>query len=173
MVSTKAVKLHDNMSQTIYEQRPSSLKFPSDVAQSMYYPGVARMTQEEIDLVSKTLEQEGIFSENTRISRTVEIGEVKYDVAQASVDRDSNGAHRQISLVGNPAKTRIVRGDHSEELEQICSCLRKAQHVIAKYLESFQTGDLEAYRDSQRLWVEDLHPAVENVFGFVEPYRDP
>ena len=181
-VSTKAIKLYDTISRTMYELRPSSLGFPSDVAQSMYYPGAARMTQQEIDSISKALEKEGIFPENTRISSTVENGDLKYEVLQASVDRDSGGAHHQIFLVGNPAKIRIVRGDHSEELEQVCNCLRKAQqyaanstqkHVIAKYLESFQTGDLEAYRESQRLWVKDIHPAVENVFGFVEPYRDP
>lgn len=32
---------------------------------------------------------------------------------------------------------------------------------------------MEPYKESQRLWVEDLHPAVETVFEFVEPYRDP
>lgn len=182
MVSTNATTLYNTISQTISGRRPRNLGFPSDVAQSMYYPGFARMTHQEIDLVSKTLEKEGIFPENTRIYKAVENGIVRYDVLQASVDRDNDCADRQIPLSGTSAKIQIVRGDHSAELEQVCDCLKKAQqyaansvqkHVIAKYLESFQTGDLEAYRKSQQLWVKDLHPAVENAFGFVEPYRDP
>ena len=182
MVSTKAANLYDTISQTIYERRPSSLGFPSDVAQSMYYPGVSRMTHAEIDSISKALEKEGIFPENTRISKTVENGNVEYKVLQASVDRENGSAHIQATLFGTPVTVQIVRGDHSVELEQVCNCLKKAQQyaanfaqrrVIAKYLESFRSGDLEAYRESQRQWVKDIRPAVENAFGFVEPYRDP
>lgn len=29
------------------------------------------------------------------------------------------------------------------------------------------------YKESQRTWVKDVAPVVENIFGFVEPYRDP
>ncbi len=148
----------------------------------MYYPGITRITREEIDLVSKALEREGIYPENTRISKTVRNGDVEYTVVQASVDRENDNALRQILISGTSTKIQVVRGDHSAELEQVCNCLKKAQeyaatsvqkHVIVKYLESFQTGDLEAYRESQKLWVKDIHPAVENAFGFIEPYRDP
>lgn len=30
-----------------------------------------------------------------------------------------------------------------------------------------------AYRMSQKTWVTDISPRVENILGFVEPYRDP
>ena len=140
------------------------------------------MTREEIDSVSKILEKELLFPENTRISKIIENGDVKYHVLQASVDRNDVSTQRQIAFPNNSLTIRIVRGDHSEELEKVCECLKQAlpyaanptqEEVIQKYLESFQTGDLEAYRESQRLWVKDIRPAVENVFGFVEPYRDP
>ena len=45
--------------------------------------------------------------------------------------------------------------------------------MISQYIESFRTGDLEICRESQRTWVTDLTLRVENVFGFVQPYRDP
>jgi dipeptidyl-peptidase-3 len=76
----------------------------------------------------------------------------------------------------------VVRGDHSVELEHICSALSEAlKHVandkqrlfISQYIESFKTGSLDVYRESQRTWVKDKSPNVENIFGFVEPYRDP
>lgn len=47
------------------------------------------------------------------------------------------------------------------------------QQIIVKYLQSFRTGDMEAYKDSQRIWVKDKNPTVETILGFVEPYRDP
>ncbi|PON27672.1 dipeptidyl-peptidase 3 [Trichoderma gamsii] len=50
---------------------------------------------------------------------------------------------------------------------------RSTRSVISAYIESFETGSLDAYRKSQRLWVRDKAPRVENIFGFVEPYRDP
>ena len=170
------------MSEAVYGRRPGSLGFPSDVAQSMYYPGNARMAREEIDLVSKTLEKEGLFPENTRISKASEYGQLTYNVLQASVEQENSRAHLQVSLSGSSTEIQVVRGDHSQELKRVCDCLEKAQQyasnptqerVIAHYLESFRTGDLEAYRESQRLWVKDIRPAVENAFGFVEPYRDP
>jgi dipeptidyl-peptidase III len=45
--------------------------------------------------------------------------------------------------------------------------------IISQHIQSFQTGDLEQYRESQRTWVADKAPKVECIFGFVEPYRDP
>lgn len=76
----------------------------------------------------------------------------------------------------------IVPGDHANELTPVCQCLEKAKGyaanpqqrgVIDQYLISFETGDIEVFKESQRLWVKDFQPTVENAFGFVEPYRDP
>jgi dipeptidyl-peptidase-3 len=47
------------------------------------------------------------------------------------------------------------------------------EQVISKYMQSFMSGDIEAYKESQKMWVKDVQPSVEAIFGFVEPYRDP
>lgn len=44
---------------------------------------------------------------------------------------------------------------------------------LTEYVESFRTGSLGIYRDSQRTWITDKRPKIENIFGFVEPHRDP
>jgi dipeptidyl-peptidase-3 len=89
---------------------------------------------------------------------------------------------RTISLPNAHTIVRVQNGDHSAELKKICQALSNAslhaandiqQQVIRQYLDSFQTGDLEKYRESQRIWVKDKGPRVENIIGFVEPYRDP
>ena len=77
---------------------------------------------------------------------------------------------------------RVVRGDHRDELASICDSLERAtqyaanpvqQTFLKQYQDSFRTGDLAPYKDSQRTWIKDSAPAVENIFGFVEPYGDP
>ena len=77
---------------------------------------------------------------------------------------------------------RIARGDHSRELQLICTDLINAskhaatdvqKQYIIKLIDSFRSGDLETYRDSLKLWLRDNRPAVETIFGFIEPYRDP
>lgn len=73
-------------------------------------------------------------------------------------------------------------GDHSKELSRIASLHKKAaenaenenqQKMQLAYAESFETGSLEAFKNSQRYWIKDKGPMVESNIGFVETYRDP
>ena len=77
---------------------------------------------------------------------------------------------------------RVINGDHRCELTSICDSLERAieyaanatqRDFIRLYQRSFRTGSLEIYKDAQRMWIRDSVPSVENIFGFVEPYRDP
>ena len=45
--------------------------------------------------------------------------------------------------------------------------------MIAKYIESYQTGSIPAHKDSQRAWVRDKGPVVESNMGWIESYIDP
>jgi dipeptidyl-peptidase-3 len=159
---------------------PYALGFPSEQSQSCYYPGPEIITREETAVVSQALEARGILPENTRVRKINGPHVPRYEVLQASVDQDTNAV--EFFLPNSRALVRIRRGDHSEELEKICSCLSEAAKYAAsekqriflsQYVESFQTGDLHVYRDSLRTWIGDKSPRVENIFGFVEPYRDP
>jgi dipeptidyl-peptidase-3 len=49
----------------------------------------------------------------------------------------------------------------------------KQKEILLHYIESFQSGDLAAFRKSQKCWVKDVSPSIDNIMGFVEPYRDP
>jgi dipeptidyl-peptidase-3 len=75
-----------------------------------------------------------------------------------------------------------VYGDHSKELGLIAGYHKKAAESSANenqknmqlaYAKSFETGSLEAFKDSQRFWIRDKGPMVESNIGFVETYRDP
>lgn len=121
-----------------------------------------------------------IFPENTRIRKVASSPTPIFEVLQASIEKDTQ--IQDFVLPGSSGLVRLVRGDHSEELECICSALSQASDhaandtqklFISQYIESFRTGSLDAYRNSQRTWIKDKGPRVENIFGFVEPYRDP
>ena len=45
--------------------------------------------------------------------------------------------------------------------------------MLEKYVEHFNTGDIELHKESQRLWVQDQGPVVETNIGFIETYLDP
>jgi dipeptidyl-peptidase III len=44
---------------------------------------------------------------------------------------------------------------------------------LSYYIDSFRTGRLDKFRQSQKSWVTDISPNFENMIGFVEPCRDP
>ncbi|KAF2280327.1 dipeptidyl peptidase III [Westerdykella ornata] len=178
--SPRLQALYQKISSAILTVPPYSLGYPSDTAQSAYYLGDSTITQEEIAAISQWLEKQSIFPENTRIRKISGLGKCTFEVLQASVDRDIEPAEFELPSLG--ATIRVRRGDHSEELERICNCLSEAkkyaanekqERFLSQYIESFRTGNLRAYRDSQRTWITDKGPRVENIFGFVEPYRDP
>lgn len=178
-VSRTAFELYTHLSDSILAEQPSGLGFPSNVAQSSYYPGNLQISREEIAAVSKTLEKTSIYPENTRIRKTILEDRVVFDVLQASTILDSQPRELQGP---NSETIRIIRGDHSLELSRICDCLEEAQKyaansrqekVISEYQENFRSGDMEIYRQSQKSWVQDVKPNVETILGFVEPYRDP
>jgi len=130
--------------------------------------------------VSKVLEQHAIFPENTRLRKSS--SGVGYEVLLASAQTEAIANRQPFPLPGGDGTVRLVCGDHASDLERVCAELLRAMEFAANdlqrgfltaYIESFQTGSLDTYRQSQRIWVRDHAPTVENIFGFVEPYRDP
>lgn len=160
---------------------PYSLGFPSEKAQSTYYQGEAPFTREEITEVSSLLEQQSILLENTRLSKSMQHGQPVIDVNQASIEVDECPMY--LGRLDDDTRVQLVRGDHAETLARINDELSKAlqcyednherQKSISKNIESFRTGNLNTYKEGLQAWVLDKSPPVENIFGFVEPYRDP
>lgn len=131
-------------------------------------------------MVSRLLEEKLIFPENTRIRKVTSTPTPTFEVLQASIEQDER--IQEVFLPGSAGLVKIVRSDHSKELKCICAALSQASEhsandtqklFISQYIESFRTGSLDVYRNSQRTWITDKNPRVENIFGFVEPYRDP
>ena len=131
--------------------------------------------------MSQYLEKHKILPENTRIQKKFVDGSCVYDLLLASVEK-TTGQEKITKLPDSKASIRLVKGDHGDELLAICRSLRQAAQYAAnpiqetfldQYQRSFHTGDLEIYKESQKTWIQDAKPSVENIFGFVEQYRDP
>ncbi|KAI4188464.1 MAG: hypothetical protein L6R41_002143 [Letrouitia leprolyta] len=179
-VSDRATALFTSIAEPMFSPQPSSLGFPTEQTQSAYYPGEARVNSEEVAYVSQIMEQNGIHPENTRIRKIYEDGKVVFEVLQASVE--TSDATKVLQTQDPQGSIRIVKVDHSQELKSIYGNLRAAAQYAAnprqkqflkQYQQSFYTGDLDIYKESQKTWIRDTAPSVENIFGFVEPYRDP
>ncbi|OTA61217.1 peptidase M49, dipeptidyl-peptidase III [Hypoxylon sp. EC38] len=174
--SPKLSSLYTEIRNSIMAIPPFTLGYPSALAQSSYYPGEP-IEKEEIVLVSKHMDAHSILPENTRIRK---VADNAFEVLQASVE--STEPAEPLSIPDSSVSVSLVRGDHADDLKKVCENLSRAaeyaandaqRKFLAQYIESFQTGSLDVYRDSQRTWVADKAPKVENIFGFVEPYRDP
>ena len=179
-ISKPATDLWDKICYSISSVLPHTLGYPSDTTQSQYYPTVSsRLSAQDITEVSNALQRVGIWPENTRLRKENPEESHLITVLQASTEIDARMVETNDN---NSSRVHLRRGDHHKALTKICSHLNQAleftsneaqKSILSKYIESFTTGDLEAYRNSQKLWVQDKYPRVENIFGFVEQYRDP
>lgn len=136
--------------------------------------------------MSDTFEEEGLLPENTRI-RKLPSGD--FEILIASSQKRPTDDTRDIpelkyelegSLEGKTAT--IVFGDHHAEMQKVADAIREAHkyaanenqgQMMVQYLKSFETGSLEAFKESQRCWIKDKGPNVESDIGFIETYRDP
>ena len=178
--STRLTEIFSDISEAITSIPPYCLGYNTKTSQSSYYLGAMKPTKEEIAMVSRVLEDRLIYPENTRIRKTVDPQMTVFEVLIASIEKNKDVADIPLPLSG--AVIRLVFGDHMNELTEVCSSLRQAinhasnekqKKYLAQLIRSFESGSLDDYRAAQFTWIEDKSPRIENIFGFVEPYRDP
>jgi len=164
------------------------LGYTEDGHMTTYYPESPGITKREIGAVSDWMEKVKLLPENTRLRKTADgVFELLIASAVAEVPSEGGDIGKETSftiedgeLAGKTIK--LVYGDYSKELAKIAEYHKKAAEVAENdnqrnmqlaYAKSFETGSLEAFKDSQRFWIRDKGPMVESNIGFVETYRDP
>ncbi|KAF2688085.1 peptidase M49, dipeptidyl-peptidase III [Lentithecium fluviatile CBS 122367] len=157
---------------------PFSLGYPGKNTQSFYYLGDELVSQDEVNRVSEVMNKRSIGPENTRIRKVVQGRKTILQLLQASAELGPASNQSDELAEG----ILLVRGDHSDELAQVCSALKKAREhagnskqtaFLTHFIECCRTGSLQAFQESQKAWVTDISARVENIIGFIEPYRDP
>lgn len=164
------------------------LGYPDKGHLTTYYPESPGITKDEITAVGDFLEKKDLPLENTRLRKTAN-GDFELLIASGlssppSRDRDLGEENtwvlEGVSVAGK--KLSLVFGDYQNEMAKIAHSVKQAElnaandiqkQMLEQYAKSFSTGSIEAYKESQRLWVKDQKPAVETDLGFVETYRDP
>ncbi|OJZ92708.1 hypothetical protein ASPFODRAFT_56272 [Aspergillus luchuensis CBS 106.47] len=182
-VSSSASKLFGQIKEPMISPLPSSLGHPGPFTQSSYYLGEDCLeSSEDIATISKLMEAQSILPENTRLKAYQDSDTRCYDIMQASVVEEKVALGVFDVSGASDKRAFLLKGDHKEELKRVCDCLQQAipyapnaaqVEMLQQIIDSFETGSLEAYRESLRIWVNDKAPPVETVIGFVEPYRDP
>ncbi len=150
---------------------------------STYYPDSPDITKEEIIQVGDLLGEEKLLLENTRLRKT---SSGDFEVLVASGITNPPASERDLgskdSFDLNGKKVKLVFGDHMNELAKIAVEIKKAEKEAAndtqkrmheEYAQSFGTGSIQAFKESQKLWVKDKGPTLETNLGFIETYRDP
>ncbi|KAI9819888.1 MAG: hypothetical protein M1827_006458 [Pycnora praestabilis] len=152
-----------------------------------YYPDSPTITKDDISIIGDFLEQKKLLPENTRLKKN-KSGDFDLLIASAIThpphDASDVGDVTEWELEGKlkGKKLRLIFGDHQEEMAKIALNIKRAEQSAANetqakmheaYAKSFGTGSLEAFKQSQRYWIQDKGPMVETDLGFVETYRDP
>ncbi|KAL1965138.1 hypothetical protein VTN77DRAFT_6051 [Rasamsonia byssochlamydoides] len=174
----------------IYETSTTALMhlgYPEKGHLTTYYPDSPTITKDEITAVGDFLEKKGLPLENTRLRKTPN-GDFELLIASGvssppAHDRDLGEADSfELEGILKGKRLSLVFGDHLNEMAKIAHSIKQAalnaandtqKQMLEQYAKSFSTGSIEAFKESQRLWVKDQKPAVETNLGFVETYRDP
>jgi len=187
--TVKALHLYTKVENAIYGAKHAGqmhLGYPDDGHVSTYYPDSPNITKEEITVVSDFLDVKGLLPENTRLRKT-KSGDFEVLIASAveaptGADRDLPETSWKLDGTLQGKKLSLIFGDHAREMGQIAAACGQARkhaankteaNMMVEYNKSFKTGSLEAFKQSQRYWIQDKGPSVESDIGFIETYRDP
>jgi dipeptidyl-peptidase-3 len=153
--------------------REAMLGFPPGNVSSYYSSNV---NQADIEACGKAMITANISPYNTRLFKNADLNGFELRLAAG----EHKLGDRLTTESGLPIQ--IVIGDYNNQLSHVVRCLQHAlpfaandhqRHMIIEYVNSFQTGSIEAHKRSQLHWVRDQGPVVETNLGFIESYRDP
>lgn len=188
--SPEAAKFYEATNGGIFscdKQTLMHLGFPDAGHMSAYYPDSPDITKDEINAVSAWMGSKGLLPENTRLRKSGDTFELLIASANTAVPANGGdiGKETQYTVEDGPIKgktIKLVYGDYSAEMKTAAAYIREAaanadnedqKKMHLAYADSFETGSLESFKDSQRHWIKDKGPAVECNIGFIEQYRDP
>ncbi|CAI9633927.1 unnamed protein product [Alternaria burnsii] len=183
--SKDTLAIYDKFKDAIYTGNDVGklhLGYPGAGHISTYYPDSPDITSERISSVSDFLEGKGLLPENTRIRKTKDGYEVLIASASDSPAAEQRDLKESEWTMDDGSKLKLVFGDYSKEMDTIAYHIEQAKKYAAndhqvkmmeEYSKSFRTGSLQAFKESQKAWVQDKGPQVESDIGFIETYRDP
>lgn len=172
--------LYQKVRTPLYSTDAGLLGWPASGHLLGYYLGEP-ILREEAEAVNAALAKVGVIPENTRVEKKSS-KEYVVHVASAKTANTTSYYPKDALPLANGGSVTFQFGDHSAEFSEIVAALREARKHVANdtqgrmidhYIESFETGSMDAHKKSQTEWVKDIKPQVESNIGFIETYRDP
>ncbi|GJN89397.1 hypothetical protein Rhopal_002377-T1 [Rhodotorula paludigena] len=175
-----ALPLWDELSHEIYALSPESalsIGKPTAGHTSSYYPSATPPTDEQVDEVQALCDAAGISTLNTRLARESDSQLVLLVASAADLPASYPKSLRSDKLGFD---VRLEARDYADALAKVNAALSEARKyarnenqdkMLEKYVESFETGDIEAHKDGSRHWVKDVGPVVESYIGYVDPWE--
>ncbi|KAJ3115351.1 bifunctional diacylglycerol diphosphate phosphatase/phosphatidate phosphatase [Phlyctochytrium bullatum] len=130
------------------------------------------VTKEDIEFVQKFLSSKNISPLNTFLHKSPTGFFVM--VASSTISKEDHTFEGRTITV--------FRGNFNGSMQRVATNVRAAipyaanenqAKMLEHYARSFETGDMEEHKESQKWWIKDVGPTVETNFGFVETYKDP
>lgn len=159
----------------------AQMGFPEENQITAYFS--PNMKKSDLQLVSQFAESRNLSLLNTRAFKVQEFDAITgqkahFIISVGSVD--SNLTQRNVTFKN--AVFDLEYGDFAEFLGEANNELAKVLKWVANpheakminhYIKSFKSGNIEEHIDSQRAWMLDKNPSVENNIGWIENYEDP
>lgn len=136
------------------------------------------MNKEEADFVLGFAQSINMLLENTHLLKLNK----NYYVILVCSSRGNSNNHPAQRHQYKGVTIEIRWGFMGTTMDNIIHWMRKLQKyakndtqikMYDKYIEWFMTGDLQAHKESQKLWIKDIGPVIETNLGWVETYMDP
>ncbi|KAF8338075.1 aflatoxin-detoxifizyme, partial [Cantharellus anzutake] len=179
--SEKATPLWGKLEKELYSLSPEAsllIGKPNSGHISNYYLGPT-IEDDEVAAVQSAAEKLKIDIENTRVRKE---SADHFTLLIASAEKRATVTQEHTSPNGKTIKLNLEYGDFSAPLAKSVEHLKEAKKYVANvheakmlegYIESFRTGNMDAYKEASINWVKDVGPVVESYIGFVETYVDP
>lgn len=111
-------------------------------------------------------------------TRAFKVAENHFIISFGSISNSST----ERGIVFKDSTFDLEYGEFSGFLSQMNTYFAKAlnytanEHqvkMLVEYMKHFLTGDIEDHKNSQRAWIKDKGPSIENNIGWIEKYDDP
>lgn len=170
----QTIKIFEEIGDIIYDKSEltKTINLTEKGGVNAYYLGGIK--EEEIKKVDSFLSSINISHLNTRLIKFKNNDDIEcLAYLVGSVDN---------KVIDHGNNIYGVQGDFDVFLANLNKYLAKCKDfterefqlkMIDKYLESFNSGSVEAHKESQIFWVKDIKPVVETNIGWIETYIDP
>ena len=184
---TKVQALFSQCAARMYSLPPRQRELGLGAAKGISTYFSANCEEKDAAIAGRFLESLNLSPYNTRLLKSSSgeytillASSICTNAADAAADDPIGALCRKHRFEGKSFVIR--RGDYAPLMKRVTTALTAALEfadndeqsaMLRGYIESFDSGSIDAHKEGSRHWIKDKGPAVESYIGFIESYRDP